>query len=179
MKHLIKKILKEEFEDDFGWAQDNYISGEELRELLLQTKVNTIPFEIVEGYLDLDGTQVRDLGQLQSVGSSLNLFGTQVRDLGQLKSVGGFLDLGGTQVRDLGQLQSVGGDLDLRDSKIESLGQLRSVGGDLDLRDTKIESLGQLQSVGGSLILFGAALAEVYSEEEIRSMVEVRRNIYL
>jgi len=139
MKNLIKKILKEEFESDFDWAQDNSISGEELRELLLQTNANSIPFEIV----------------------------------------GGNLDLGGTKVKDLGQLQSVGGSLYLRGSKIESLGQLKSVGGYLDLYGTKIESLGQLQSVGGDFDLRGTPLAELYSEEEIRSMIRVEGTIYM
>jgi len=47
----------------------------------------------------LRGAQVKDLGQLKSVGGDLYLGGTQVKDLGQLKSVGGDLYLGGTQVK--------------------------------------------------------------------------------
>jgi len=154
----IKKIIREEIQD-FDWAQDNSISGDELRYLLLKTKVNTIPFEIVGGNLYLVGSKVKDLGQLQSVGGDLDLFWTKIESLGQLKSVGGNLNLVGTQVKDLGQL--------------------KTVGGSLGLRGTEVKDLGQLKTVGGDLVLRGTPLAELYSEEEIRSMIYVGGNIYL
>jgi hypothetical protein len=70
-------------------------------------------------------------------------------------------------------------DLDLYKSNIKSLGNLTSVGGSLDLYGSKIESLGNLTSVGGYLDLKGTPLSKKYTEEEIRSMVEVGSEVYL
>jgi hypothetical protein len=50
---------------------------------------------------------------------------------------------------------------------------------DLDLWKSKIESLGNLTSVGGDLYLRRTPLSKKYSEEEIRSMVEVGGGVYL
>jgi hypothetical protein len=74
---------------------------------------------------------------------------------------------------------TIDGDLDLRYSEIKSLGNLLSVGGFLNLHETDIESLGNLRSVGGSLYLLLTPIAEEYSEEEIRQMVQVGGYIYI
>ena len=50
---------------------------------------------------------------------------------------------------------------------------------DLDLINSKIESLGNLTSVGGYLDLKDTPLSKKYTEEEIRSMVEVGSEVYL
>jgi hypothetical protein len=89
------------------------------------------------------------------------------------------LDLFRAKIESLGNLISVGGYLDLGGSEIESLGNLTSVGGYLNLRFSEIKSLGNLTSVGGNLILRKTPLSREYSEEEIRSMVEVRGDVYL
>jgi hypothetical protein len=94
-------------------------------------------------------------------------------------SIGGNLYLGGTSIKSLGNLQSVGGDLDLYDTPIESLGNLTSVGGYLDLYKTPIESLGNLKSVGGFLNLPETPLYKMYTEKQIRKMVNVDGKIYL
>jgi hypothetical protein len=69
-------------------------------------------------------------------------------------------------------------DLNLSFSKIESLGNLTSVGGTLDLYESKIKSLGNLTSVGGYLDLTDTPLSRKYTEEKIRSIVEVKHKIY-
>ena len=89
------------------------------------------------------------------------------------------LDLFRAKIESLGNLISVGGYLDLGGSEIESLGNLTSVGGYLNLRFSEIKSLGNLTSVGGNLILRKTPLSREYSEEEIRSMVEVRGDVYV
>jgi len=113
----------------------------------------------IGGNLDLDGTPIRSLGNLQSVGGDLNLYETPIESLGNLTSVGGYLDLEGTPIK--------------------SLGNLISVGGFLSLLGTPIESLGNLQSVGGNLLLRYTPLSEKYTEEEIRQMVNVGGEIHL
>ena len=116
---------------------------------------------------------------LYTIGGDLNLYGSKIKSLGNLQSVGGNLDLYGTKIKSLGSLQSVGGNLKLYDSNIESLGNLQSVGGYFYLEGTKIQSLGNLQSVGGDLNLRDAPISERYSEEEIRQMVQVDGYIYI
>ena len=154
----IKKIIKEEI-DDFDWIRDNSISGEELRDLILQTGATSIPFDKVGGDLYLKGTPIEDLGNLESVGGYLSLRETQIKTLGNLESVGGYLNLVGTP--------------------IESLGNLQREGGDLYLRETPIQDLGNLESVGGDLNLWETPFAEKHSEAQIRQIVQVGGNIYI
>jgi hypothetical protein len=47
------------------------------------------------------------------------------------------------------------------------------------LRNSPIESLGNLQSVGGFFSLLGTPLSMMYTEEQIRQMVNVDDKIYL
>lgn len=94
-------------------------------------------------------------------------------------SVGESLDLRGTQIKSLGNLISVAGNLDLRRTPIESLGNLQFVDGFLHLKGTQIESLGNLQSVGGNLDLIKTPLSNMYTEKQIRKMVNVGGIIYL
>ena len=93
--------------------------------------------------------------------------------------ISGDLDLSHSSIESLGNLESVGGFLYLRESSIKSLGNLKSVGGGLYLQGSSIESLGNLESVGGSLILYRTQISKKYTEEEIRSMVNVGGKIYL
>ena len=74
---------------------------------------------------------------------------------------------------------SVGGYLNLSYADISSLGNLVSVGGYLNLSHTDISSLGNLTSVGGSLDLRDIPLSEKMSEEEIRSQVEIKGDLYI
>ena len=114
-----------------------------------------------------------------TIDGDLDLAGTPIQSLGNLTSVRGYLYLDGTPIKSLGNLQSVGGDLDLRRTAIESLGNLQSVGGYLDLHETQIESFGNLQSVGSYLDLTETPLSKMYTEEQIREMVNVDGEIYL
>jgi hypothetical protein len=113
-----------------------------------------------------------------TIGGDLELRGKAIKSLGNLISVAGHLDLLNTSIESLGNLTSVGGNLFLEDSPIKSLGNLISVGGDLGLRKTQIESLGNLQSVGGNVFLRETPLSKMYTEKQIRKMVNVDGEIY-
>ena len=102
-----------------------------------------------------------------------------IKTLGSLIEVTGYLDLYGTPIKSLGTLTSVGQNLYLTNSEIESLGNLTSVGWSFRLVDTPIKDLGNLKFVGKNLHLVGTPISETHTEEEIRSMVEVGKNIYL
>jgi hypothetical protein len=114
-----------------------------------------------------------------SISGDLNLYNTPIKSLGNLISVGGNLRLAYTPIESLGNLQSVGGYLSLQGTPIESLGNLQSVGEFLDLESTPIKSFGNLQSVGGSLDLQRTPLSYMYTQEQIRQMVNVEVYIYL
>ena len=96
---------------------------------------------------------------LYSIGGNLDLEGINIKSLGNLTSVGGGLGLYGTKIKSLGNLTSVGGELNLSDSNIESLGNLTSVGGDLVLYFTPIskkysrEEIKQMVEVKGTIYL--------------------------
>ena len=94
-------------------------------------------------------------------------------------TIDGYLEFEGTTINSLGNLTSVRGDLFLINTPIKSLGNLQSVGGNLDLQLTPIESLGNLQSVGDTLYLQVTPLSKMYTEEQIREMVDVGGEIYL
>jgi len=136
----------------------------------------------VGGYLDLRFTKVTSLGNLTHVGNNLELFGCKnLTSLGNLRDVGKNLVLYGCKnLKSLGNLTHVKGDLDLRGTNITSLGSLTHVEGFLDLFNCeKLTYLGSLTHVGGFLDLRYTPIAEKYSREEIRKMVNVEGDIYL
>ena len=79
---------------------------------------------------------------------------------------------------------NVEGDLDLAYTSITSIPDNLQVGGSLDLENTNIETLPNNLKVERSLFLDNTPLAEEYTKEEIRKMVEdkggyVKRDIYV
>jgi hypothetical protein len=94
-------------------------------------------------------------------------------------TIGGNLYLENSSIESIGNLISVEGDLYLYNTPIKSLENLTSVGDDLGLYNTTIESLGNLASVGGDLDLVGTPLSTMYSEKEIREMVNVGGKIFI
>jgi hypothetical protein len=177
MKDLIKKILKEETEEVLAIPSLSiFPNGVEGLKNFIQKK-NIKRWSLDD---DLDLFEYKgDLTWLEglvSVSGYLNLFGSSIESLPNLQSVGRFLNLSDTPIKSFGNLQSVGGFLSLIDTPIESLGNLQYVGDNLYLSDTPIKSFGNLKSVGGSLSL-NKFLAEKYTDEEIRSMINVGDNI--
>jgi len=158
MKDLIKKILKEETE-----------------EVLEIPGLHYFPDGIkgLKNFIEKKNIKRWSLDD--------NLYLSQYEDnltwLEGLVSISGYLDLEGKKIESLPNLQSVGGYLDLFKTKIKSLGNLQSVGGYLDVRGTQIESFGNLQSVDDNLWL-NKFIAEKYTDEEIRSMINVGNIIY-
>jgi hypothetical protein len=193
MKNLIKKILKEETEEILVIPGLNYFPDgvDGLIDLLKSKKVNKWSFDgslnlrnyegdlswieglvSISGNLNLANTSIKSLQNLKSVGGYLTLYGSQIESLGNLQSVVSWLDLKETPIKSLGNLQSVGGNLNLKYTSIESLGNLQSVGGMLDLRETPVKSFRNLKYVKFDLVI-NDNISEKYTDEEIRSMVNV------
>ena len=161
--------------DVFGYEEpmDNW----NLMQKFLAKKGN--PDFTIDGNLYLTHSKIESLGNIKSVGGDLDLEETPIESLGNLTSVGGYLYLANTPIKSLGNLTSVGGSLLLTKTPIESLRNLTTVGGSLYLEYSSIESLGNLTSVGGSLFLRRTPISKNYTEEEIRSQVNVEGKIYL
>ena len=73
----------------------------------------------------------------------------------------------------MGELEYVGTFLTLGDVPIESLGNLKYVGGDLFLYNSHVSSFGDLEYIGGYLNIEKTPLSRKYTEDEIRSMIQV------
>jgi hypothetical protein len=85
----------------------------------------------------------------------------------------GDVDLWSYDIESLGNLVEVEGFLNLYNNKtIESLPDNLQVGGSLDLSFTNIESLPDNLHVGDYLFLGNTPLSRMYSEKEIRKMIE-------
>jgi len=114
-----------------------------------------------------------------SIGGNLNLVGLRVESLRNLVSVENDLYAYDTPLESLGNLTSVGGLMQLSNTPIISLKNLTYVGGSLILKNTPIESLGNLESVGRDLDLRGTPLSKMYTEKQIRKMVNVDGEIIM
>jgi len=160
MKELIRKILKEETEEVLELPSIKYFLND-WKWVIKFVKSEGNPLFSIQESLILRHNSLKTLGRLYSVEGNLDLYGCKnLTSLGKLSHVGEWLDLRGTNITSLGNLTHVGGGLDLYECKsLTSLGRLQHVGGLLDLRDTP--------------------MANEYSEEEIRKMVNVEGNIYL
>ncbi len=114
-----------------------------------------------------------DLGKLTSLSAGLNLNGCKkLTSLGNLTSVGDNTSMGGMFL--------IGGYLSLNGCEsLIDLGNLTSVSGDMTLSSTNIESFNKLKYVGGYLDLKNSVIKKIYSEEEIRNMVNVGGEIIM
>jgi hypothetical protein len=75
----------------------------------------------VEGWLDLERTQITELPDNLSVGEWLDLRGSLITELPDNLNVGGNLYLEGTQIKELPYNLNVGGSLNLGGTKITEL----------------------------------------------------------
>lgn len=150
--------------------------GWETLQEFLQSKGNP-PFS-VNGDVKIEFGNM-SLGKLVSVEGDLNMHEYNIGDLGDLKRVEGNLILWDSYVDSgtLGNLEYVGKNCDLFQCGVKSLGKLKYVGGTLCLAYSNVKSLGELKYVGGDLEIYGSKIKKKYSEEEIRSMVDIQGSI--
>jgi hypothetical protein len=127
--------------------------------------------------LGIEPHRLIEMGVVEHYDGDLDLRDTPIKSLGNLTSIKNDLNLTGTPIESLGKLKSVGGYLNLYKSKIKSLGNLEEVGDSLDLEKTKIKSLGNLVYVGKNLFIMNTPKLHM-SDEEIRSQIEIKGEIY-
>ena len=104
----IKQIIREET-DDFDWVRDIEPSQEDIIVFIYNNPDETVwRFgKHWEGDLDLGGSNIKSLGELETVNGSVYLDSSALEDLGNLKEVRGYLSIERTKVEDLGQLELV------------------------------------------------------------------------
>ena len=115
--------------------------------------------KIIEGNADFSDSQIKDLGNLESIGGNA-LFNSQIKDLGDLRTIGGYAWFYNSQVKDLGNLQSIGGNADFSNSQVQSLGNLRTIGRFADFSNSQVRDLGKLKSIGGWAYIKNCPLSE-------------------
>ncbi len=130
-------------------------------------------WEYLQKYLEKLGNP------LYSIDDDLDLNHTDIENLGNLVYVGGYLYLIESTINNLGNLKKVRSNLYLYKTPIKSLGNPESVGGSLDLSRSDIENLGNLQYVGGDLNLRYTPLSYMHTKKEIKEMVKVGGDIYM
>jgi len=140
--------------------------------------------ESVSGYLDLGYCEdLVSLGNLKYVGDYLILKNTNMTTLNNLETVGSnlreygsFLELSDTPIRDFGKLRYVGGDITLWNNKtLTSFGDLEEVGGFLSVNESNIKSIGKLRKVGGSLDLNFTEIKTLGNLEEVGGNLFIAR----
>jgi hypothetical protein len=122
LKRLFKKeedellLKRQQLEKVLHIPSINFFDGDwDLLQKFIKSKGNP-PYSI-GGDVDLRKTQIKSLGNLESVGEDFYLQLTSIESLGNLKSVGGFLDLRGTPLskiytkEQIRQMVNVGGEI--------------------------------------------------------------------
>jgi hypothetical protein len=102
----------------------------------------------IDGYVDLEKSNVTKLDYLVIVEGSLNLNHSQIESLAMLSKVAGDFSLVETRINTLPLLERVGWNLYFRDSDIISIPNLVSVGRGVNGDVSGIKYLPKLESVG-------------------------------
>jgi hypothetical protein len=109
MKHLIHKILKEEFENKPNiFVPHNLDKRREMKQNNLKLKLMD---KVIEGDLTLLDDEVDDLGNIEIINGSLTIRGEKITSLNRLRYVNGSLDIRNTNIEDLGHLYFVKSDI--------------------------------------------------------------------
>ncbi len=126
---------------------------------------------VIKGNVDFWGSQIKTLGQLESIGGFACFKDSRIKTLSKLKSIGGYANFEGSSIKTLGKLRSIGGYARFRDSQIKTLGQLESIGEDACFECSQVENIGQLQNIGGNAYFSGK---ESYGYSRITTLGQLR-----
>jgi hypothetical protein len=195
MKHIIRKILKEQKEvinvpdiHDFfdgDWNEIlRFTKGKKFR-IYNDINLGRVCPDNLNRIISIHGDllishcdNLKTLGDLERIDGVANIQECEnLESLGKLERVGYWLDLNLCyRLKSLDNLKYVGYWLNLRYCMgLESLGDLEYVGGDLTLADCQnLKSLGNLKYVGGDL-----DLTNCISLTQFENQVEVKGNVFI
>ncbi len=118
MKSL-KRIIREEIHNSLDWLNDIQPTKQDIMKFIKTEKPEVWKFgKHWEGSLNLEGTSIVDLGELETVSGYLTLANTKITNLGNLERVSNSLDLFNTPITSLGDLERVGGSLNLNNTPL-------------------------------------------------------------
>jgi hypothetical protein len=159
MKYIITEDQLDRIKDDILTLPYSAFNNDwDVLQKFLNKRGN--PPYILKGDLNL-GTRkdITSLGSLIEINGSLNLYSSSIESIGNLVSVDDYLELSW--------------------ANIKNLGNLTHVGGSLELYKTSIVDLGNLTYVGDNLNLMGTPVSKIYSEEQIRDVIDVGGVIFM
>lgn len=123
----------------------------------------------INGNADFAGSEVTDLGVLESIIGDASFENSKIKDLKNLRFVGGDANFKNSNVRYLGDLFTILGNADFENSIIESLSNIKNIGGNARLNHSKISDLGALEKVGGCLNLTGSKVTSYKNLHTVKS----------
>jgi hypothetical protein len=152
---------------------------------LRQTNIQSLNnLQSVGGSLFLDSClNFKSFGNLISIGKNLSVHSVPLKSFDNIKYIGGKVTNYAGSIAPLGpEFESLGnleyvGELSLRNTSVKSLGNLTKAK-DLLLTGTQIEDLGNLKDVN-YLYLGHTPISKKYTEEQIRQMVNIKKNLSL
>ena len=172
----MNKII-EQFEKDTGYTltikngelfcDDNIVLG--------GSRITQLPDNLtVNGFVDLDRTDIIDLPNNLTVVGYLELWDTCIKTLPDNLIVGGSLFLNNTGIKSLPNNLTVGGCLDLSNTHIKSLPDNLTVGGSLCLNNTGVKSLPDNLTVGRSLELRDTRITSLPNNLTVGCVLDIR-----
>ena len=142
------------------WYKIEYIA-------LNLSEFDTKKTKIIIWDADFRDSQIKELGNLESIWWSAYFINSQIESLGNLESIWWNAYFRDSQVKELGNLESIWWDAYFSNSQIEELGNLKSIWWNADFRYSQIESLGNLKSIWWNAYFRDSQVKELGNLESI------------
>ena len=140
------------------------------------TDYTKCPYKIIIGDANFEGSQITDLGNLQTIGGNADFVDSEVKNLGNLQTIGGYASFRMSKITDLGNLQTIGGKANFYGSQITDLGNLQTIGGDANFEGSQITDLGNLQTIGGKANFEGSQVTDLGNLQTIGGNADFRNS---
>lgn len=134
------------------------------RLMILQCRIESSGKLLHCGGLVIHDKVFKTINRLTEVNGDVELSGTNITTLNDLQLIGGSMILNSnSELNNFGNIRDIDGDLVISDcAKLQDLGKLYHIGGSLDVRDAKLVSFGLLTEIGGFVIALKSNVRNLY-----------------